>query len=532
MVNLIVCCDGTWNTRSQKDGSRPSPTNVVKLHAILAEKDQRGDVQKSYYREGVGTSGGAIKRALGGAIGLDLENDIESAYKWLAETYTAGDNIFLFGFSRGAYTVRSLAGLMASQGLLDFSEPTLTERDKWAEVKKALRRYQTGKRQVSANGLASQEVPEFVLRRWFSPDKTPSVGTRHGVPIHFLGVWDTVGALGIPDDLGLTKLVLGNLLGHKFHDTALGPSVRTACHAVAIDEMRLDFTPTLWTKSAPSTTLKQVWFTGVHGDVGGSYGDDGLGDITLRWMLDEANAKGMAIRPGAVNQLSEDHRSILHDSVAGVFANRPTRPRSVPPLKLKANNALPDDIHSKVIDRVNSPALIERNYWPTKTLDVWEEETVRIHARDHWSRTGLYLFAGQTYDMNAEGEWLDSSIRCGPDGSGREGGFSRTLRAGGSAPFELYRGLLRKLPTGEHANNGFSRRDPDQPWFTLMGVVAGGSGVNNQQNLVPHETIRIGLYKPDFTPKQSGYLYAYPNDAWRFYGNNAGSVALTVKRTN
>jgi uncharacterized protein (DUF2235 family) len=122
MRNLVVCCDGTWNTPDQRHDGVPVPTNVVRLYNAVAEQDGEGNLQLSYYHTGVGTEGSWWQRIAGGSFGEGLGKNIQSAYKWLGVNYLPGDRIFLFGFSRGAYTVRSLGGMIASCGLLDLSQ--------------------------------------------------------------------------------------------------------------------------------------------------------------------------------------------------------------------------------------------------------------------------------------------------------------------------------------------------------------------------------------------------------------------------
>ncbi|HZD53650.1 MAG TPA: DUF2235 domain-containing protein, partial [Woeseiaceae bacterium] len=118
MRNLVVCCDGTWNTAEQRHDGVPVPTNVVRLYNALAEKNEQGVRQLRYYHPGVGTEPGWWDRTMGGATGKGLDQNIMSAYHWLCRNYQSRDRIFLFGFSRGAYTVRSLAGMIACCGLL------------------------------------------------------------------------------------------------------------------------------------------------------------------------------------------------------------------------------------------------------------------------------------------------------------------------------------------------------------------------------------------------------------------------------
>jgi uncharacterized protein (DUF2235 family) len=134
MVNLVVCCDGTWNTPEHMDAGLPAPTNVVKIFNALAAIDAAGKEQKKYYHPGVGTDGSWWDRLLGGSAGEGLDKNIKSGYQWLARNYRAGDNIFLFGFSRGAFTARSLGGMITCCGLLDLSDNAISPDVAWKRV--------------------------------------------------------------------------------------------------------------------------------------------------------------------------------------------------------------------------------------------------------------------------------------------------------------------------------------------------------------------------------------------------------------
>ena len=252
---LIVCCDGTWNDTDSGDAF----TNVAKMGWAIAAKDTRGAdeiAQIVYYQSGVGT-GDAFNRALGGGAGVGLSRNVRDAYTFLANNYCDGDEIFLFGFSRGAYTARSIGGLIGYAGLLhkrDMDHFTVL----W-------------------EGYRLRGKPGQV-------DPLPQFADRHfPVRIKCIGVWDTVGSLGIP---GNVDQVFTSF--YQFHDTGLGAHVDNAFHALALDEARKDFQPTLWQQNpaaqANGQVLRQVWFAGAHSNVGGGYDEHGLSDITLAWM--------------------------------------------------------------------------------------------------------------------------------------------------------------------------------------------------------------------------------------------------------
>jgi uncharacterized protein (DUF2235 family) len=296
LKRLILCCDGTWNRADQEHNGTPCPTNVVKLAYRVAKRDPEGIPQVVMYDQGVGT-GNVVDRITGGAFGAGLEANIFNAYRFLIANYEPGDEIFLFGFSRGAYTARSIAGLIRKCGVLDRPHVSL-----YAE---ALRLYR------DRNQHPDDDAPVQ-----FRADH--SCNGRATIPIKCIGVWDTVGALGVP---------LRGLRGwtgrkHLFHDTELSGSVEFAFHALAIDERRTPFEPTLWyEKPKENQLVSQTWFPGVHSDIGGGYADSGLSDITLQWMMDNAALTGLAFDPAVLraHPLNGTATGRLHNSKKGIY---------------------------------------------------------------------------------------------------------------------------------------------------------------------------------------------------------------------
>lgn len=275
---LIVCCDGTWNTADQAISGNPSPTNVTKLALSLATEDATGARQCVYYHPGVGTS--RRDRLRGGVFGVGLSHNVLDAYRFLVDNYESGDLLYLFGFSRGAFTVRSLAGLIRNSGILRRENAERTDQA-WALYRSAA---------YSPRGVAAT-----LFRRAYSYEPV----------IQVIGVWDTVGALGIPA-LGPRWLKpVVTRINHRweFHDTKLSTQVKGAFQALAIDEQRAAFAPTLWHQQpgAGGQELRQVWFTGVHCDIGGGYPDASLSDIALLWMADRAREYGLTFVPGALS---------------------------------------------------------------------------------------------------------------------------------------------------------------------------------------------------------------------------------------
>ena len=507
MRNLIVCCDGTWNTPDQKQDGVPVPTNVVRLHNAVARLDDQGSEQLKYYHPGVGTDGKWWEKLAGGTVGVGLSKNIMSAYKWLGVNYQDDDHIFLFGFSRGAYTARSLGGMVSTCGLLDLS--SLSEKEVWKRVDAAYKRGYRGKKHKS------EWARDWACHR----------STDAAFPIFFLGVWDTVGALGVPDDMAILNL-LDSRRKYAFHDTTLGPEVVHARHAVAIDEMRASFAPTLWTGVQSGRDVKQIWFPGVHCDVGGGYREKGLSDGTLKWMMDEATAVGLVFQSGMCQQVQPDHLDVLHDSRTGFFEYLRTQPRSVP-LLVPAN--VPDAVHRSALDRHVTPPIAQAPYRPTIVLATGKQKQLPVYAVQPWNETGVYLQAGATYRFTATGEWLDRKIKCGPGGT-KDGKFGLgELAHLAGALWGKVEGVVGKLTRNDEADFRGTRRVEDMPWFALVGAIANGGNPGRDGTPAPHEHFLIGD-GTTLTVEQPGYLYCFANDAWHFYDNNRGSVMLTIER--
>ncbi|MGE4280104.1 MAG: DUF2235 domain-containing protein [Magnetospirillum sp.] len=505
--NLVICCDGTWNTPDQAQEGVPIPTNVVRLFNCLAPTDDAGQAQHRYYHPGVGTGTNWWDKVVGGGAGVGLDRNILSAWREICDHYQPGDRLFLFGFSRGAYTVRSLAGLIHACGIPD--NDGLEEAAVWARLKLAFEQGYRRRPKTQAHWAGDGGKMRV------APAANPGL-------VHFLGVWDTVGALGIPDDMALLNL-LDNLHDYSFHDTTLNESVATACHALAMDEERANFLPTLWDDNDPRVTQK--WFPGVHSDVGGGYLETGLSNGALLWMIDLAKAAGLVFASGMVDQVAADPRGVLHDSAKGVFSVLPTQPRNVP--RLVAGNHL---LHDSVLDRANRPPITQAPYWVQRPLlKAGDKVSFEVYALDPWNATGIWMEAGTRYQFTATGEWLDKNIPCGPDGT-KDGKFhlGEMVHLAGSA-LGVAEEWFKTLTGNKAADFKGTRRYEWAPWFSLMGVIANAKGVDGKGHALPHESLLIGG-GTQYTPQESGYLYAFANDAWGFYGNNRGRLLLSVER--
>ena len=305
MKNIVICCDGTGNEYGHNN------TNVVDTY-LLVEKDEG---QAAYYDPGVGTGGWEYQegnkslRAVGDmATGHGLQENVEDAYRYLMGSYEDGDRVYLFGFSRGAFTVRSVAGMLFKCGLVDAGHGNL--------VDYATKIYNTADNDDIARGF----------RETFGRD----------CPVHFIGVWDTV-----------ESLVLN--AGKRFHDATLNPDVAFGYHAMAIDEKRRDFAPFPWgeANAADGQTIEQVWFAGCHSDVGGWFDERGLSDIALHWMLDKAVACGLRVKTDELAARRPDAHDKLHQSFSGFWKMRGSRTRTI------TEGAR---IHSSVFERMDNPA--------------------------------------------------------------------------------------------------------------------------------------------------------------------------------
>ena len=321
MKRLILCCDGTWN---KPDKSKHNvPTNVVRLAYRVAKRDE-AIPQIVYYDLGVGT-GNIIDRITGGVLGEGLEDNIYDAYRFLLANYELNDEIYLFGFSRGAFTARSIAGMIRKCGILKRSAV-----DKYMEAK-AL--YHS---EVHPNDPRAVDF----RRAW-------SISPEDPVRIKFIGVWDTVGSLGIPKKGGVSK-------EYRFHDTELSGTVEYAYHALAIDEHRAPFLPTLWDyKPKANQTVEQMWFCGVHSDVGGGYPEDAASLITLQWMLDKAKASGLALDAEAIAAypISINPRGKLHDSMSWIYRLSGPVDRVIGTVKGTSQADPTQSVHESVLQR-------------------------------------------------------------------------------------------------------------------------------------------------------------------------------------
>ena len=287
--NIVLCFDGTWNS---DDAS--SPTNVVKTYNAIRPSTSAGVEQLTYYDRGVGT--GRFDRFRGGVLGLGLARNVELAYHWLTDIYRGdADRLFLFGYSRGAYTARSLAGLIGLCGIPDMGRCGLAKCRPADAAEEAIAIYRIPAGRERQRRAARHR--DIYCRAPLAPEVRGTEILRPSSIVHFVGVWDTVGALGVP----VTWLNWIGARRHRFHDVRLDRHIRNAYHAVSVDEGRRPFAPTLWkTRRARGQEVQQLWFPGVHGDVGGGRRHTKLSDGALLWMWSKAYTAGLAFEPWSV----------------------------------------------------------------------------------------------------------------------------------------------------------------------------------------------------------------------------------------
>ncbi len=311
--NIIICSDGTGNS-----GGKTRDTNIWRIFNAV-DRNVPDCKQITYYDDGVGTSSLKLLRLLGGAFGWGFSRNVRQAYEFLAKNYEAGDKVFLFRFSRGAFTVRSLAGVVGHCGLVKRN------------------------RLIGKSYRQRKKLLKKIISRYRDTRNEPCVRYQK-VDIHFIGVWDTVDAVGAPFD-GLKRFI-GFVTRHllqkrlwKFRDQKLGKHVHNAYHALSLDDERKTFHPLVWEhdNSPPSKEcspsngeqqhIEQVWFAGVHSNVGGSYPKDSMSLVSLDWMMGAAEKCELKFIAGqhADYRKNADVHGKMYDSRTGLgMFYRPT----------------------------------------------------------------------------------------------------------------------------------------------------------------------------------------------------------------
>lgn len=353
--NIVVFSDGT----GQKGGVNFN-TNVYKLFNMVEDRTKR---QVAFYDPGCGTD---MRKISGNIAGRGFSKNLLDCYHFIYQNFEAEDEIFLFGFSRGAATVRSLSGFIHLFGILPKCREDL--------VRKAFRIYQIKDKKKRA--AKAKELINANSTMWCK--------------IKFLGVWDTVAALGIP--LKWASYLLDRFVPHRFHSYDLSDSVQFARHALAIDDERKTFHPTLWDplpENAGRDRMKQVWFCGVHTDVGGGYKEEELSNISLSWMIHEATEKGLLMyTAGEPYKRFEssilDVNGRMHDEQRGFPGKLFRRLQRSWNVETHGNPCIHESVKQRIKNNnnLNDPAytswiLKNENY----TVEAWHEKAVQ-HAAE------------------------------------------------------------------------------------------------------------------------------------------------------
>ena len=353
--NIVLCSDGTGNSIGKGRG-----TNVARIHEALDLYGHRVDPslrqQLALHDDGVGTEGLRILRLFSGAFGWGLSRNVRELYAALCRWYEPGDAIYLFGFSRGAFTVRTLAGLIAECGIVD--------RRHWqtdAELRRLVRqayakhrmRYESRLfqwfRRVVGLRSAEKASQQFRLAKGVQHWKIAPGGE---VPIRFVGVWDTVDAVGFPVD-HLAGFWNSFVYRFKFPDCRLSENVKKACHAVSIDDERQTFHPVMWDERLETNgRIEQVWFAGAHSNVGGGYPKQGMSLVALHWMMTKARAEGLRFSPRALEDYAsrQNVNDRLYDSRRGLAAYYRYKPRDIG--RICETNGIQPRIHASVFERI------------------------------------------------------------------------------------------------------------------------------------------------------------------------------------
>lgn len=382
--NIVLCTDGTGNS-----ASAASKSNVWRLYQAL---QLNSPDQIAFYIRGVGTSGIKILQILGGVFGFGLASNVRALYQFLCENYQPpsaiyeGDRIYIFGFSRGAFTARLLAGLITHCGILDTSKEIRKGNESLAISSKLGMRHAVRIAYASMRVAATPNSPlPTRAMRWLRElftDRVPSCDqfwqryshpAAHKTkldkdvqtgPIEAIGVWDTVSAYGMP----ITELSImldKAIFAHRFEDHVLHPSINRAYHALAIDDERYSFHPIMFDENveADPKRITQVWFPGMHSDVGGGYPDASLALVSLNWMINSVKRNGLGVgldfNPVAEQNLHASASSLgpMHNSRTGPAIYYRLAPRIIAAMAAHKHPEMPlvalPKIHRGVFDRIH-----------------------------------------------------------------------------------------------------------------------------------------------------------------------------------
>lgn len=428
--NIVILSDGTG-----QEGGRGRDTNVYKLFRMLEDRTEH---QIVFYDQGIGTES---RKILGSIAGAGFSENLLQCYQFIYDNYNAGDKIFLFGFSRGAATVRSLANFIHYFGVLPKSRPKL--------VKLAYKIYKAGieERETSTveheNKVPEESAPQELTDRGMQSLTELQDAVIRGTPLNkmaeqfvhahpnqwaaidFLGVWDTVPALGFPGAVIDTFVNYVPGWKHRYHDFRLHPSVKNAYHALSIDDDRKWFHPTIWDAyNKDYQKVEQVWFSGSHTDVGGGFREPGLSDISLEWMVQKAVAHGLKLHLRAAKYwnfcIAPDPTDVFHPPRLGAGKVYPAKQRFWPETALKTLGV--PKIHASVIERAKQvkgyvPWILKE--FPEYEIEPWVEnfeyEGMEMSIRDYDEATwqDRFDFNGEKINIKRPENHYDNLLKRG-----------------------------------------------------------------------------------------------------------------------
>ena len=344
--NIVICSDGTGNSTIKGRG-----TNVFKMFESIDLNGHRFDPdldpQVSIDDDGVGTEDFKPLKILGGVTGWGLSRNVKQLYKELCRIYDPGDKIFLFGFSRGAFTVRTLAGIITKCGIIDARKQS-TASAFGRCVNGAYKAYRSCYRTLVMSLIFGEPGSDAAVnfKAKFCHRQLPE--------IHFIGVWDTVDAVGLP--FHISDIINTVVYRFKFPNQRLSEHVQHAYHALAIDDERHSFYPLLWDQSIPSENknqkIEQVWFAGAHSNVGGGYPKQGMSLVPLDWLMERAKAANLRFI-AEEREYYRDHANVddkLYDPRAGLGVFYRWKPRDIAAICQK--NDVTPTLHLTVLERV------------------------------------------------------------------------------------------------------------------------------------------------------------------------------------
>ncbi len=419
--NIILSSDGTGNA-----GGRKYDSNVWRLHTAIERqkhKDNPDELkQVAYYHDGVGTDDNKIWRIMGGAVGIGLDRIIKDLYIFLVNNYEPGDRVYLFGFSRGAYTVRLLAGMITTFGIIKKSDFTHQSDQDLQQVVNAL--FEKYKDKQKAKKIDSSpdsyrhlrtlaDFFHFLLQPDMQPDHILQSYSAHedSQQIAFIGVWDTVDAYGIPSDRLARAFDAVINTSFRNHDRTLCDKVLIARHALSIDDQRRVFIPVLWeeTYANDHDRIQQVWFAGVHANVGGGYPKQGMAWTSLVWMMAEAEKAGLVFVDEDKWQFREnkDVHDRLYDSRAGIAAYYAYEVRDIRKL---INETTPE--RNKILSK-NNHAVKQLNSLPRIHVTVFDRIIQRTQEYSPGNMPTDFEIVGGNEDTAATFEFAKLYRRLG-----------------------------------------------------------------------------------------------------------------------